>query len=40
MDDGQVTLLALQPMKQDGRRIVGVVTYDYLCMANSKCREN
>lgn len=29
MDDGKVTLPALQQMKQDGRKIVGVVTYDY-----------
>jgi 3-methyl-2-oxobutanoate hydroxymethyltransferase len=29
MDDGKVTLAALQQMKQDGRKIVGVVAYDY-----------
>jgi 3-methyl-2-oxobutanoate hydroxymethyltransferase len=29
MDDGKVTLPALQQMKQDGRKIVGVVAYDY-----------
>src|SRR3979409_2508229 len=27
--DGKVTLPALQQMKQDGRKIVGVVAYDY-----------
>ena len=27
--DGKVTLAALQQMKQDGRKIVGVVVYDY-----------
>ena len=27
--DGKVTLSALQQMKQDGRKIVGVVVYDY-----------
>jgi 3-methyl-2-oxobutanoate hydroxymethyltransferase len=27
--DGKVTLAALQEMKQDGRKIVGVVAYDY-----------
>ena len=29
MDDSKVTLPALQQMKRDGRKIVGVVTYDY-----------
>ncbi len=29
MDDDKVTLAALQQMKQDGRKIVGVVAYDY-----------
>ena len=29
MDDCKVTLPALQQMKQDGRKIVGVVAYDY-----------
>src|SRR2546422_10728811 len=27
--DGKVTLAVLQQMKQDGRKIVGVVVYDY-----------
>jgi len=27
--DGKVTLPALQQMKRDGRKIVGVVVYDY-----------
>ena len=29
MEDDKVTLAALQQMKQDGRKIVGVVAYDY-----------
>jgi hypothetical protein len=29
MDDDKMTLAALQQMKQDGRKIVGVVAYDY-----------
>src|SRR6266849_8736672 len=29
MDDDKVTLAALRQMKQDGRKIVGVVAYDY-----------
>lgn len=29
MDDSKVTLPALQQMKRDGQKIVGVVTYDY-----------
>jgi 3-methyl-2-oxobutanoate hydroxymethyltransferase len=29
MDGDKVTLAALQQMKQDGRKIVGVVAYDY-----------
>jgi 3-methyl-2-oxobutanoate hydroxymethyltransferase len=29
MDDDKVTLVALQQMKRDGRKIVGVVVYDY-----------